>query len=260
MRLRAVAMVLLWLPAISSQGPPSGQPRSAKTWVGRYHEIEEYLRNADCESMKWFAPNYAARCTLRPGGPIAAMAWRPIPDVRREVVPGGAGIIRQGFRENYMTEIAAYELDKLLELDMVPPTVERQMQGIKGSAQQWVEDVVDATDPAVPEGKDRVHWESEQLRMVMFDMLIGNRERNRRNMLRDKAWNLILIDHSRAFGTGLKRVGKLTAVDRAVWARIDGLTRGQLEQALQAWLDQDEIDAILERRDMMRADVKSLLK
>ena len=253
-------MGLLWLPAISSQGPPSGEPPGAKTWVGRYHEIEEYLRNADCVSMKWFAPNHAARCTLRSGGPIGGMAWRPMPGERTGVVPGGASVIRQGFRESYMTEIAAYELDKLLELDMVPPTVERQMHGIKGSAQQWVEDVVDATDPAVPEGKDRTHWESEQLRMTMFDMLIGNRARVRGNMLRDKAWNLILVDHSRAFGTGIKPVGRLTAVDRAVWARIEGLTRGQLEQALQAWLDQDEIEVILKRRDMMRADVKSLLK
>ena len=36
--------------------------------------------------------------------------------------------------------------------------------------------------------------------MTMFDNLIGNRDRNRRNMLRDTAWNLILIDQTRAFG------------------------------------------------------------
>ena len=106
------------------------------------------------------------RCTLRPGGPIGNMVWRPL-------VPGPPGV-RQGFRENYEAEIVAYELDKLLTLDMVPPTVERQIQGTKGSAQQWVEGVVDATDPTVPEGTDRIRWESDLLRMTMFDMLIGN--------------------------------------------------------------------------------------
>ena len=38
-----------------------------------------------------------------------------------------------GFQDSYKAEIAAYELDKLLTLDMVPPAVERVLQGIKGS-------------------------------------------------------------------------------------------------------------------------------
>ena len=217
-----------------------------------YQEIEDYLRTADCVSMKWFAPNYAARCTLRSGGPIGEMAWRPL-------VPGPPGV-RQGFRETYEAEIVAYEVDKLVTLDMVPPTVDRQIQGTKGSAQQWVEGVVDATDPTVPEGKDRTRWEGDLLRMTMFDMLIGNRARVRGNMLRDGAWNLILIDHSRAFGTGAARVGKLTAVDRALWTKFEALTRTQLDKALGGWLGPGQIEAILARRDLMRADVNSLTR
>ena len=73
-----------------------------------------------------------ARCTLRPGGPVARMAWKTL-------APG----IYRGFFASYKNEIAAYELDKLLKLDMVPPTVERQLQGITGAAQLWVENVVD---------------------------------------------------------------------------------------------------------------------
>ena len=34
-----------------------------------------------------------------------------------------------GYWESYKSEIAAYELDKLLGLDMIPPTVERRVQG-----------------------------------------------------------------------------------------------------------------------------------
>jgi hypothetical protein len=250
MRLRTVATILVCVFALPGGGLPSAQARSAKTWVGRHQEIEDYLRTADCVSMKWFAPNSSARCTLRPGGPIAAMAWRPL-------VPGPPGV-RQGFRENYQAEIVAYELDKLFTMDMVPPTVERQIQGTKGNAQQWVEDVVDATDPRRPEGRDRMQWDRDVLRMTMFDMLIGNQDRNRRNMLRDDAWNLILIDHSRAFGTGVARVGKLTAVDRELWTKIEALTRTQLDKALGAWLDPGQIEAILARRDLMRAEVNAL--
>jgi hypothetical protein len=110
MPLRTVVVLLLaLLPTWSGpeQAAP-GEKVSAKTWVGRHQEIEEDLKTAECVSMKEFAPNYAARCTFRPGGPVALMAWRPLrPGVR-------------GFRESYTTEIAAYELDKLLKMDMIP--------------------------------------------------------------------------------------------------------------------------------------------
>jgi hypothetical protein len=251
MRLRASATILVCALALLGDELPSAQSRSSKTWIGRHPEIEDYLRTAECVDMKWFFPNLA-RCTFRPGGPVARMAWRPI-------VSGPPGV-RQGFRENYHIEIVAYELDKLLSLDMVPPTVERQIQGTRGSAQQWVEDVVDGTDPAVPEGKDRMHWKGDVVRMTMFDMLIDNRARVRTNMLRDGAWNLILLDHSRAFGTEVTRTAKLSAVDRALWTKIDALTREQLDKALGSWLDTRQIDAMLRRRDLMRAGVNSQTK
>jgi hypothetical protein len=252
MRRRASATIFICALALLGEGLPSAQSRSSKTWIGRYQEIEDYLRTAECVEMRWFAPNYSARCTLEPGGPVARMAWRPI-------VSGPPGV-RQGFRENYHFEIVAYELDKLLGLDMVPPTVERQIQGTMGSAQQWVENIVDATDPAVPEGKDRMQWEGDVVRMTMFDMLMGNRARVRTNMLRDRAWNLILVDHSRAFGTEVTRATTLSAVDRALWTKIDALTRDQLGKALGSWLDTPQIDAMLRRRDLMRADVNSQTK
>src|SRR3972149_10988561 len=39
--------------------------------------------------------------------------------------------------ENWRYEVAAYELDKLLGLGMVPPTVERSVGGRKGCRQLW---------------------------------------------------------------------------------------------------------------------------
>ena len=252
MRLRTVAAILVCAFALAGDASPSAQSGSSKTWIGRYHEFEDYLRTADCVSMNWFAPNHAAKCHFRPGGPIAAMAWRPR-------IPGPPGV-RRGFREHYQAEIVAYELDKLLAMDMVPPTVERQLQGTDGSAQQWVEDVVDAAGPTQPEGKERERWDHDVLRMTMFDSLIGNRGRVPTNMLRDGAWNLILIDHSRAFGTDSGRVGRLKAIDRELWTKIDALTRPQLDGVLGRWLAPAEIKAILARRDLMRADVKSLTR
>jgi len=244
-RLPRLALLFALVPVVLGQAQSPSDKPGAKTWVGRNQEIEEYLKTADCVSMRWFAGKVSAQCTLRPGGPVARMVWRTLPGIHR------------GFRESYKSEIAAYELDKLLKMDMVPPTVERQIDGSDGAAQQWVEHVVEATDPALPDGEYRARWENELLRMRMFDNLIGNRDRNRRTMLRDPAWNLILIDQTRAFGLESDLVLKISGIDDAYWARIDGLTRKQLDEALGMWLDRNQIDAILARRERMRAEIKS---
>jgi hypothetical protein len=251
---RGATFPLLCLGAVLAvlEQPAPTQEASAKIWVGRHQEIEEYLRTAECVSLQTLTklgPAGSARCTLPPGGPVARMAWKP-------ARPG----VYRGFRETYETEIAAYELDKLLRMDMVPPSVERQLQGHEGAAQLWLENVVDATDSTSPDQAQQRRWGGQLRRMAVFDNLIGNRARNLRNMLRDAAWNLILIDHSQAFGTGTELLHKVSGVDEAYWAQIEGLTRSQLDAALRRWLDDDEIQAILDRRERMRAEIRSLPK
>ena len=233
---------------LGSQGQTAAtQGPTAKIWVGRYLEIEEYLRTAECVSMEALGTNGAARCTFRPGGPVARMAWKPLP-------PG----TYRGFRESYKAEIAAYELDKLLRMDMVPPAVERQLQGNNGAAQLWVEDIFGTKADESPGESQRADWEDQLVRMTMFDDLIGNRDRNRGNVLRDAGWNLILIDHSRAFGAGTDLPRKLSRIDEGYWARIESLTRNQLDAALYPWLGDAEIRAILDRRERMKVAIRSL--
>jgi hypothetical protein len=249
-RLRGVAVVLACVPALVFSAGCHGQAAftqglGSKIWVGRYQEIEEYLRTGECVSMESLQ-QILTRCTLRPGGPFARMAWKALP-------PG----VHRGFSESYRTEIATYELDKLLK---VPPSVERQIQGNKGAAQLWVENVVDGTDTTPPPPLEKVHWEAQLVRMTMFDSLIGNRDRNQRNMLRDRAWNLILLDHSRSFTAGAELVQKLNRVDETFWTKIEGVTLDELNRSLSPWIDESQIKGILDRRDKMRLEIKSLPK
>ena len=66
------------------------------------------------------------------------MYWRPTP-------PG----FYRGFWMSYKAEVATYELDKLLKLEMVAPTVEREFKGVRGAMVLWVEKVVDLKDPTL---------------------------------------------------------------------------------------------------------------
>ena len=228
-------------PRVSDERP------GAKSWVGRHQEIEDYLRTAECVSLETFVPNQLARCSLRPGGPVARMAWKTLP-------PG----TYRGFKESYKAEIAAYEVDKLMKLDMVPPSVERRLDGRSGAAQLWVEDVVTFKGDETPDQSTRVSWERQLVRMTMFDNLIGNRDRNAGNTLRDSMWNLILIDHSRAFPTNPELPRKMPRVDGPLWEAIQSLTRARLGDVLRAWLTDEEIDAIIQRRERMKAELSTV--
>lgn len=231
------------------RGFPEPAGPGSKAWIGRYREMEEYLRTAECVVMENIGPKNPLgvpalrRCVLQPGGPVARMAWK-------SVAPG----IHRGFRESYRGDIAAYELDKLLKLDMVPPSVEREVQGYTGCATFWVENTVTAND-RTSGPSDRARWEPQLRRMAMFDSLIGNRDRNLMNMLRDPAGNLILLDHSRAFGPGSEISSDLTPIDKGLWDRIEALTQTQLDAALRPWLGDDQIRAIVARRERMRSAI-----
>ena len=249
-RFRRVAVLVVCLSACGGQGPrASPQEPGAKVWVGRYEEIEEYLRTAECVSLQVFPAKQGARCTLRLGGPVARLVWRSVP-------PG----VHRGFWESYKSEIAAYEVDKLLKLDMVPPTVDRQLEGTPGAAQLWVEGIFPLKAEDSPAESHRAGWEKQLVQMSMFDNLIGNKDRNTMNVLRDAAWQLILIDQTRAFGPGTELPHRLTRIDHGLWNRLDSLTRDQLASTLRAWLDEKQIGAILERRERMRADMTLLSK
>jgi hypothetical protein len=102
-------------------------------------------------------------------------------------------------------------------------------------------------------------WSKPIRKMVMFDNLIRNIDRNAGNILIGGAGDMILIDHSRAFTTDRKLQNKMERVDAELWERMQTLTRENLSGALKRWLDDAAIMAILQRRDVMVAEVNKLV-
>ena len=94
-----------------------GQPVDARIWLGRAAEIETYIRDVQMLSFTTLSVGVTKpqKATLPPGGPCAFLAWKAIQPGRYN-----------GYWESYKNEIAAYELDKVLGLDMIPPTVEKR--------------------------------------------------------------------------------------------------------------------------------------
>ena len=252
----ALALIALAsAPVTNARGPQPGaaaQNADARAWTGRVAEIEAYLRTARIVRTEGTDRGVTkpVRAFLEPGGPISSMTWKAIP-------PG----VSNGFYESYKSEIAAYEIDKLLALGMVPPKVEREIDGKVGVAVMWVDGAKSFAQlgkvPRPPPAKAGI-WNREIMRAKMFHNLIGDIDPNLGNWLIDPEWRVTLIDQSRALTDTTRLVHEMQQVDRALWERMLALTADGLARDLSRWLEPREIRAILERRDRMKAKIDRL--
>ena len=229
------------------------EPVSA-SWVGKAAEIEEFMRTAAIAKTTPLSIGVtkSERAFFAPGGPVESAAWKILRPGRRN-----------GYFESYKSEIAAYELDKLLELGMVPPKVERRVDNQVGVAIMWVAPATSFKDsggmPKAP-SNHQARFNAQLTRAKMFHNLIGDIDPNLGNWLVDPGWNLILIDHSRALTTTKSLVHKMLGKDDALWARAMALTEESLTASVGQWLGRDEIRALLERRAKMQEEFDKLAR
>ena len=87
----------------------------------------------------------------------------------------------------------------------------------------------------------------------MFDNLIYNTDRHSNNIWISKDWNVILIDHSMAFRNfgQLRAEGDLTRFSRSLLEAMEKLDRPTLIKLVSQYLTPYQIDALLQRRDLI---------
>jgi hypothetical protein len=227
--------------------------RTKNIWQGNYEETEELLRTAEIMEIEDVGMGVTSphRVTLNKDGRTFGAVFKPIKRGRHS-----------GYWESYQAEIAAYRLDKLLGLGMVPPTIERRVDGNLGSLQLWIENSklyrdVQGETPRTPE------WSYQLSRMKMFDVLINNIDRNAQNFLVDTHHRIFLIDHSRAFTSGRKMLKDEDNLpnyfDRRLVEKMKSLTREELDADLDDLLMGSQVRDILKRRNALLEHLEKLI-
>lgn len=229
--------------------PVSDAAKCSLTWPGFEPQLEEALLTGKVLKLEDvpIGVTKPQRATLENG---SRFAWKPLR-------PG----YNKGYMESYKSELAAYKLDRMLDLHMVPPIVERSMEGKTGAAVFWIENTKGWSVAKPPQGPEPM-WSLQLTRMKMFDLLIANIDRNQGNLIYDSDWHLFLIDHSRAFidKKDLKGLAPLGRVDRTLWAKMQALTMEDLDRGLEKWVDDRGKKALLARRDMMAKNISEMVK
>jgi hypothetical protein len=219
-------------------------------------EAEAFLSAAEVVKKKGLPVGITRsyQLTLTDGTRTHKAAWKVIDEYKSGVTRFQEGGFEVDFRDSYKYEIAVYELDKLLGLDLVPPTVERVIDGERGSLQMWVEGCMTEADRKqrkikVPSSEP---WNRQMYKVRLLHQLTYNTDHaNIRNVLIDPEFRIYAIDFSRSFRTHRELMGEkdLDRFSRATLDRLRTLDKTLLADKLGRWLRQPEIDALLARRD-----------
>lgn len=239
--------------------------------VARRDEQEEFLLKARITGFRELGKGITLpiRIYLKMGNVEGSAVWK-----------NPSGVIN-GYYEGWQYEIAAYRLDKLLGLNLIPPTVERRFQGQRGSLQLWVEhkydllEIVDNKIQLPKEGWEAVNLERMQYLARAFDSLIANEDRSLQNTLLTEDWRTILIDHSRSFRSDARFTNNLIYGLRPLRPggvplpfkrlpsefveKLKSLTFDSIKQAVRSYLTSREINSVLARRDLILKEIEEMI-
>jgi hypothetical protein len=164
--------------------------------------------------------------------------------------------IEKNFRDSYKFNIAAYRLDKIMDLNIVPVCVPREINGKPAAVDWWVDNVQfdeEGRREKNAEPPDENEWTRQLNTIRDFDQLIYNDDRNQGNLLIDKSWKLWAIDHSRAFRdkSALRDPDVLRRISAKMLAAMRSLSEQQLEDSLEPYITKEDIEALLVRRELL---------
>ncbi len=247
---------LVFVLSISSINPRSSAVpfQSAASGPDSPAEIEHFLRTAQVTKSKLLGTGVTRprKLTLTDGKVVRNGIFKTIDEHRT----GMTQLSTRGevdFKDSWKYEVAAYELDKMLGIGMVPVTVEREVERERGSLQIWIDNAMTEADRVKKKlsPPDAEAWNRTIFKVRAFDELIFNFDRNLGNLLVGPDWKLYMIDHTRSFKVfkELKSPDGLTRFSVSLMEAMKKLDKATLKEKCGSYLTGPEIEGMFARRD-----------
>jgi hypothetical protein len=258
-RIHLIWAIIVFLPG-ASQAQTSG---AAPSWLETRAEREAFLLNARIVN------DTALPLDATPSRRVVLDDGERRHDAGVETADGS-----DPTRRNYKFNVAAYELDKVLRLNLVVPSVERMVNGRPASVTWWLDDFAmteqdrrrKKTDPPDLKG-----WNQQVQAVRVFDELLSNTYRDPSpplylnsvwdNLLITRDWTVWLTDHTGAFRIRrhLLDPESLVMCPRTVLGALRDLNRELLERTLGKYLASEQLEALEVRRALVVKRFEALL-
>ncbi len=256
--MRRTPFTAILVVSLAGGASPAAAQHMGTEWPDR-EAIEHFLREAEITERKKLGEGITnpEKVTLELGGVVRNAIFKKV----------------DKDHDSWRSEVAAYELDKVLGLGMVPPTVPRSVKGRKGCLQLWVTGTVMAKFEG--EFPDVEKWREQVSMMWLFDDLIANIDRHLNNAMVSPDHQLMLIDNSKTFryqktllnnlnasGTGTHAKFWNVAYDAAresyetrypasLIERLRRVSEDEIEKAIKPYVWGQNREQVLERRALI---------
>jgi hypothetical protein len=239
--------------AISIAGV-TGQEKSAPPAMPSDADIERFLSHAKVLHTKGAGKGITGslRATLSDGTMTHDAQIQSFEEYKEEFASRTG--TERNFRDSWSYNVAAYHVDRLIGLNMVPVSVSRRWGRDSAAFTWWVDNVKMDEEERLKKNiraPDTDTWNQQMQLVRVFDQLIGNTDRNLGNLLITDDWRIWPIDHTRGFSVNptVRAPENVTRCDRQVLEKIKALDRKSLQQAIGRYTYTTEITALLARRD-----------
>jgi hypothetical protein len=237
--------------------------------IAQRENIEEFLKTADIIRAEEIGEGVTKpwRLYLKMGEKELSGCWKN---------PQG---VQKGSMEGWQYEIAAYQMDKLLGLNMIPPTIEREFEGKKGSLQMWIVtefsllDIMKQGIPLPEKNPEATVFNRGKYLARAFDCLIANEDRTQQNVRYTHDWRVFLIDHSRSFRSKKKYqkrllYGKNGSKEKQLFRqlphkfveKVKSLEYENIKNAVGPYLTDKEINAVLARKKLLLNEIEDMIE
>jgi hypothetical protein len=167
--------------------------------------------------------------------------------------------------DSYKYELAAYELSKYLNLELVPPMVEREIKGLTGSLQIMVENSISEWERREKnlQPKDVKTFEQAIADLRVFENLVYESCENLQDMLFDQtASKIYRIDFSQSFapeGTTFPEC-QISRCSRSLYQALLSWDKAKVRAFMAPYLNEEEIRALNTRKDLIVAMIGKLIE
>jgi hypothetical protein len=171
--------------------------------------------------------------------------------------------------DSYKYGIAAYELDKLLDLNLVPSVVEREIEDRKGSLQIFIEGALEESERRMKniKPKDPEKFKNTLEDLSVFENLTyspsfcGERELDDILIMDKKDWKIWRVDFSEAFAPSPELIPgcEITRCSKKLYQHLIKLEDKVIKAKLKQYLNDEEMSMLLKRKKLIIEEIKKLI-
>jgi hypothetical protein len=166
---------------------------------------------------------------------------------------------------SYKYELAAYELAKLLGVEIVPPVVEREIDGQKGSLQIYLENCIDQKnmerkklEPPDPQAFANALEDVKVFENLTRDVCMNKGD----TYIHKETWKVCRVDFGDAFDDSPELLPdcEISRCSRRLFRGLAGLNDDAVREAMEPYLNDKETEALIQRKNLIVEKLNKLIE